>query len=630
MTPEKSREAHSLFSRVIELPLSARPAMVQSIGDSELRAEVEALLASYDDMGSFLSQPARLSDSIPAAVELPVYQLGTSVGDFVIDRLLGRGGFGAVYLARQTSLGRSVALKVTLDLGEEARTMAQLEHENVVRVFSQSRDERAGIRLVCMQYVAGTDLGRLLEAIAKGGEASPNGTQWLETLARQCPPQLVADAAALKDRDSVARLDFFEIVLGLGVKMTEALSAAHDRGVLHLDVKPSNILMTPHGRPLLTDFNVAVHVAANATASDVHGGTWRYMAPEQARAVRGESDCVDARADIYALGRVLLECFEKGGEKLDDETQAVLDRAVAEDPAVRWPSATALGRALEARLEGRKLSAALPPPGPLMRWTIHQPLLACSLLTILPQLLGSVFNISYNSIWIVSHLTPAQQSCFRLVVPLYNLVIYPIGAGLFLARLLCWRRLLSDRAARLSATPETLSRARRSLLHLPRFLMGLTTLGWLPGMIFFPAVLHAVSRDLPTAVWLHFGASFLLSWLIAMTYTILYSQLAAVRVFYPRLLGAEPFREKARQELQGVGRLTRVFLLASALIPLLGAAAALAIGPEGLNASRYRSFQWLTLGLIGLGMGGLCLASHAAHALGDTLVALTGRSARDA
>lgn len=622
------REAHRLFTEALDLPIEARALFLSAIGDPAVRGEVEELLAASEQVDGFLSAPARLSASV-SPVSLPEYEDGTLLGDFEIERLLGRGGFGAVYLARQRSLDRRVALKATLDLGAEARTMARIDHEHVVRVYSEERDPRTRLRLICMQYVAGTDLERALAAVARSddGTRPPDGSRWLELLGRLSPPEVSADAAALKERDRIARMGFFEIVLSLGVALAEALETAHQRGVLHLDVKPSNVLLTPHGKPLLTDFNVAVLGAPGAAeASEVHGGTWRYMAPEHALAVKGEAIRLDARADVFALGRVLAECFEKAGVCPDEATRAVLDRALDEERERRWPSAAAFGRALESRLEGKRVEEALPRPGPLMRWTERSPLLACSLLTLLPQVLGSAFNISYNSIWIVSHLTAGQQGSFRTLVPLYNLVVYPIAAGWFLARLFRWRRLLTDRSARVLASAATLASARRSLLGLPRLLMGLTTLGWLPGMIFFPAALHVTAGGLPGRVWMHFAASFLLSWLIALTYSILYSQLAVVRVFYPWLLGAEPAPESERRAVRRAGSRMRVFLLASALIPLLGAAAVLAVGPEALNAVRYRSFQWLTLGLIGMGMAGLCLASHAAHALADSVVALTGRA----
>src|SRR5882757_7906850 len=88
--------------------------------------------------------------------------VGQIIGDFEIVDLLGRGAAGAVYLARQQSLGRRVALKITQNIGNEARTMATLEHPYIVQVFSETLDEVGGMRMLCMQYVPGATLAAVL------------------------------------------------------------------------------------------------------------------------------------------------------------------------------------------------------------------------------------------------------------------------------------------------------------------------------------------------------------------------------------------------------------------------------------------------------------------------------------
>src|SRR5262249_57227620 len=94
-------------------------------------------------------------------------EAGQQVGDFHLLRVLGEGSFGRVFLAQQLSLDRQVALKVTLNRGSEARTLANLEHDHIVRVFSESVDRPRQLRLLCMQYVPGTTLERVIDALAR-------------------------------------------------------------------------------------------------------------------------------------------------------------------------------------------------------------------------------------------------------------------------------------------------------------------------------------------------------------------------------------------------------------------------------------------------------------------------------
>src|SRR6059058_4875869 len=199
-------------------------------------------------------------------------------GRYVLERRLGRGGTGVVFLARELRLDRPVAIKL-LDppkagdpiarrrfLGE-ARTAAQLSHPNIVPIFSV--DECADVVFFAMAYVDGQTLG---QRIREHGPLSPEES-----------------ARMLRD---VAR----------------ALAHAHERGVIHRDVKPDNILLSARGgetRALLTDFGVARALGSERpdrlTRTGFTVGTPLYMCPEQAF---GEAD---ARSDQYALGCVLYE-----------------------------------------------------------------------------------------------------------------------------------------------------------------------------------------------------------------------------------------------------------------------------------------------------------------------------------
>ena len=266
---------------------------------------------------------------------------GTVLGGCRIDAVVGRGGMGIVYRARQLDLDRDVAVKVIApELLEdsksrkrfltEARAAGAVEHPNVVPIHGTGVAD--GCAYLVMRYVAGDDLRTL---VRRDGVLAPDRAAW--------------------------------VVLQLG----EALDAIHEAGYVHRDVKPQNVMIDADGHVYLSDFGLAKHALATAgpTTSEQWVGTLDYVAPEQ---IRGER--VDARADVYALGGVLYFVltgrvpFERDSDHaklwahLVDEPprpstvrpglpaalDAVVARALAKDPADRQQSAGDLGRAAQA------------------------------------------------------------------------------------------------------------------------------------------------------------------------------------------------------------------------------------------------------------------------------------------
>jgi streptogramin lyase len=223
-------------------------------------------------------------------------RLGTNVGGYRIDSMIGRGGMSVVYLAEDVHLGRKVALKflapeLVLDgkfqerFVRESRLAASLEHPNIVTVFDAR--EADGQLYLAMRYVAGTDLKRL---IAAEGPFDPARTT-----------SIVAQAAS-------------------------ALDAAHAEGLIHRDVKPGNILISPRPDPAgrdrvyLTDFGLTKRATSESgiTATGQFVGTLDYAAPEQF-----EAKPLDGRADVYSLGCLLYECLT-GEVPYPRENQAAL------------------------------------------------------------------------------------------------------------------------------------------------------------------------------------------------------------------------------------------------------------------------------------------------------------------
>ena len=270
---------------------------------------------------------------------------GSTFGGFRIERTLGHGGMGIVYLATELRLERQVALKVIRsDLAgdedfrarfrSESRTAAAVEDPRVVTVFGAG--EVDGLLYVSMRYVPGRDLGRMVDADGP------------------LPPEEAARLIA---------------------QVADGLDAVHAAGLVHRDVKPHNVIVGEDGDAYLADFGLAKAMGATTglTATGQVIGTVDYMAPEQIEAQR-----VDARTDVYALGGVLYHAITGKVPYAERESSAkmwahvnepppsagrrgsvldpVIRRAMAKDPADRFPSAGDLGRAAVAATRGEAVT----------------------------------------------------------------------------------------------------------------------------------------------------------------------------------------------------------------------------------------------------------------------------------
>ncbi len=481
------------------------------------------------------------------------------IGDYEILRELGRGAFATVYLARERSLDREVALKVSANRGREALNMAHLEHDHIVRVFSEKADPDRNLRWIAMQFVPGVSLETMLS------------------------------------NDAVLPL---ETVVGMGARLASALAYAHARGVLHLDVKPANILVNPEGRPFLTDFNTSLG----------RGEKPKELTAEELRLVKqfGLTQAVretNPGVDVEALVGILKTMVSRLCEKPERHESYPALQAI-------WKTTISTASDLERRLNGfLELHASLkslPKGSVVTRATVSYPFWAFLFFTVTPQLIGSVVNISYNQLHIVSQLSPAQQTTFAKLCLVYNAVMYPVCVYGIASHLGPFLKFLRGWKSGVTPSLDEQKTLRRKALALPFWTVLFVTLGWMPGSLIFPAILGGLYG--------HFFVSFALAWIVALSYSFLYVKYVAYRVIYPKLWsGEQNIRENMAEELSRHGRFHPLLNYAAGFVPLLGGVVLLA-----LDADRRRVLALIVCGIIGL-----VFSLHASQRLAKTQEALT-------
>jgi WD40 repeat protein len=317
-----------------------------------------------------------------------------TIPGYAIERPLGQGGMGIVYLAKELGTGRRVALKV-IGAGQlaspdevkrfqrEVEAAAGLEHRNIVRLYAAG--EHTGLYYFTMEYIEGDNLAGRMSSLSR-------------------EPRTAATLLAV-----VAR----------------AVHFAHERGVLHRDLKPGNILLDGNGEPHVCDFGLAKRLGSEgvATPSVPAVGTPAYMAPEQ---LCGEGFLAPA-ADVYALGSILYEVLtgeqpfngangwetirrrleqdepappRRRNPRADRDLETICLKCLNRDPARRYPTAAALADDLQLFLDGKPIHARRASPlEHLVRWTRRRPAAAALLAVSFVAALAVVLAVIVTHLW---------------------------------------------------------------------------------------------------------------------------------------------------------------------------------------------------------------------------------------
>ncbi len=267
-----------------------------------------------DTIGKWLAggETQILSGSTNRVPELPI---GEQFDDFEVIKQLGQGAFARVYLARQVSMHRLVALKATSRGSEEPQALSQLDHANIVRVYDQRGVEDPPTILLYMQYLPGGTLADCIKHVRDLPPEHWTGEKLLVSI-DQClleARQTVPEQSLI--RDNIHRMEWAEMAAWIGIQLADGLHYANEKGVLHRDVKPANILLSAEAIPKLADFNVScVGLSGRAGAAAYFGGSLAYMSPEQLQVAdptdQKSAEELDGRSDLYALGIVLWELWQ--------------------------------------------------------------------------------------------------------------------------------------------------------------------------------------------------------------------------------------------------------------------------------------------------------------------------------
>ncbi len=297
-------------------------------------------------------------------------EVGDRLGDFDLLAELGRGASGRTFLASQPALAdRPVVLKLMPGYLDEHLSLASLQHTHIVPLYSAQLFPDRGLRGLCMPYLGGANLSRLLADLSEIDPARRTGRDLLEALDRD----RVGDPPSGPFRRFLERASYVRAICWIGACLADALQYAHDRGLVHMDVKPSNVLIAGDGQPMLLDFHLARGpVVPGLEDIDRLGGTTGWMAPEQQSAIeairhgRAVEAGVDGRADVYSLGLLLDQAL--GGlegkieRKLSRRNPAVsvgladiIEKCLRRDPKDRYASPGALAEDLRRHLEDRPL-----------------------------------------------------------------------------------------------------------------------------------------------------------------------------------------------------------------------------------------------------------------------------------
>lgn len=537
--------------------------------------------------------------------EIPLsFEAGQTVDDFQLLTELGSGAFAQVFLARQISMERLVALKISKHTGSEPQTLAQLDHQHVVRVFDQRICTSPPARLLYMEVIPGGTVFDVVKRVRGTPQKQRTGQLLLDVVDEHLGSSGTARPDGSSHRQWLAETSWPLVVCRLGAQLAEGLAYAHSRGVLHRDIKPANVLLSPEGLPKLADFNVSYNGGrADEDPAESFGGSLAYMSPEQLQACHpvlgGSPQLVRGQSDVYSLGVMLWELlvglrpFDDGpsdGGSLahiqrmidrrhyadfkemcqalpsdcPESLRQVLLKCLASRKEERYQTADEVARDLRLCLHPRCWKLLQEPRSVLTKMMLALPIPTVVIAGLLPNALAGVFNLTYNRNRIAEH-SPDLLPWFNTVQLWINMIAFPVGVlvGVWMVRKVA--RLL-DRDK-----PHVSTQGGRQVLFFGWFISLLTLGMWSFSGLAFPLVMNLrESIDGIVGFYSHFFMSLALSGIAAAVFPYFLLTALAVRVYFPAIVRNGIVSGPRWHDLQKLKKLNLMHLALSALVPMFG------------------------------------------------------------
>ena len=540
-------------------------------------------------------------------------QPGEQIDDFDLLVRLGEGAFASVFLARQLSMQRLVAVKVSANRGTEPQTLAQLDHDYIVRVYDQRIIKDPPLRLLYMQYLPGGTLSGVVKRVQKIEPAKRTGQLLLDVIDRTLEKKGESSPTDSTLRKELKTRDWPEVVAWIGIRLAKALGYASGMGVLHRDLKPANVLLTAEGIPKLADFNISFNrQVSGADAAAYFGGSLAYMSPEQLKACLKDGsfsvDDLDVRADLFSLGVVLWELLtgerpflDKTTLRLDpasinqmvqarqngvtEEIRAeklscsppgmirILAQCLEPDRNKRWQSSDEIVRQLETCLEPRARELIDPQPGSWRESLGTKIVTILLLLNLVPNLFSAVANFLYNDYAIFQKLDPGRT--FELILAVVNGIAFPIGILIVIA--------LAMRIRKAIRNPHQFKNdksIRGEALLIGHRCAQICLSLWAIAGIAYPIAIQSTGTEVPFSAYAQFFGSLLIFGLMATAYPFFGVTLYGVQVLYPAMRRLGVGQGSDRDDLLLCRDRLRLYLVMAASIPLLAVAAFAGITKE--------------------------------------------------
>lgn len=529
---------------------------------------------------------------------------GSTIDDFELILELGKGAFATVYLARQISMQRLVALKISDDRGDEPKTLAQLDCKNIVRVYDVRDIPDPKCRLLYMKFVAGGSLHDVATAVRDIPLEDRSGALVLSLVdqtAEKSGQDIPLDS---RTRQRLLQMEWFEVVFWVGSEIAEGLAYAHLQDVLHRDLKPANILLTTEGIPQIADFNVSFcSQVEGSTAESFFGGSLAYMSPEQLEAFDPEHmrqpEELTACSDIYSLGVILWELLfgrrPFGDQVADGDYSSVLKQLVKQrqefqvkdhlpDEADRMEislepvfelmlSSAPEDRAKQAEQVSGELSLMsdrqareLLRPKPT-RWSmLFQKYLVVFVVVsvVVPSALAAVFNYFYNFDSIIRPKGDDVAETFQRVQLIINLIAFPLGIGLLITlSFQLYKKLFQQERSRDLSTIE----CRRHILQLPLIAVLVPISIWTAAGLAYPIAMNLGNAAITVADSFHFLTSLILCGLIASVYPFFLISYVAIRYWYPAAFRTNELRLDDAARIEELNNRVWFFMLLGVMLP---------------------------------------------------------------